>query len=135
MIRIQEQPISVDEALSAVRRPDCGAVCAFLGTVRNHHNGKTVVDIRYSAFKEMAEKELERIVAEVKQKWPLGEVAVVHRTGKLQIGDISVLIAVSSHHRKESFEACRHIIETLKKTVPIWKEEFYETGKAWVGGE
>lgn len=135
ILRIQEQPISVDEALAAVRRPDCGAVCVFLGTVRNHHDGKKVVDIRYSAFKEMAEKELGKIADEAKQKWSLGEIAVVHRTGKLQIGDVSVLIAVSSHHRKESFEAARHIIETLKKTVPIWKEEFYETGKAWVSTE
>jgi molybdopterin synthase catalytic subunit len=135
IIRVQEQPISVDEALAAVRRPDCGAVGVFLGTVRNHHDGKKVVDISYSAFREMAEKELGRIVDEAKQRWVLGEVAVVHRVGKLAIGDISVLIAVSSPHRKESFEACRHIIETLKKTVPIWKEEFYETGKAWVSTE
>lgn len=126
----------MDEAFSAVRRPDCGAVDIFIGTVRNHHDGKKVVDISYSAFKEMAEKEIVTIVDEAKQKWPLGEVYVAHRVGRLAIGDVSVIIAVSSHHRKESFEACRHIIEALKKTVPIWKEEFYETGgKAWAANE
>lgn len=134
-VRIQEEPISVDEAIAAVRRPDCGAVAVFLGTVRNHHDGKKVVDIRYSAFKDMAEKEIAKIVDEARRKWTLGEIYVAHRVGKLKIGDVSVAIAVSSHHRAEAFEACRHVIEILKKTVPIWKEEFYETGKAWVGGE
>lgn len=125
----------MDEALQAVRRPECGAVAVFLGTVRNHHDGKKVVDISYTAFHEMAEMEIRRIADEAKKKWSLGEVYVAHRVGKLAIGDTSVLIAVSSAHRAEAFDACRHVIEVLKKTVPIWKEEFYDVGKAWVGGE
>jgi molybdopterin synthase catalytic subunit len=107
----------------------------FLGVVRNHHDGKKVVDISYTAFREMAEKELEKICSDVRLRWPIGDIFVAHRTGRLAVGDASVLIAVSSAHRADSFEACRYVIETLKKTVPIWKEEFYESGKAWVGGE
>ncbi len=135
VIKIVENPLSVDEALATVRRPDCGAIDVFVGTVRNHHDGKKVVDISYTAFKELAEKELSRIIEEARSRWKIGEAYVAHRVGKLAIGDASVIIAVSSAHRAESFEACRHIIEMLKKSVPIWKEEFYETGKAWISAE
>ena len=134
MLKVTEEPLSIDEAYRLVRRPDCGAVALFVGTVRDHHEGKPVVSLSYTAFKEMAEKEFAKIEAEIKAKWPIGEVYLAHRTGKLAIGDASVVIAVSSGHRAEAFEACRHAIETLKKTAPIWKEEFYDQGKAWVSG-
>ena len=134
IFKVVETPLSLDEAYQAVRRPDCGAVALFVGTVRDHHEGKSVVSLSYSAFKEMAEKEFAKIGAEIAGKWAVGAVYIAHRTGKLAIGDASVIIAVSSAHRAEAFEACRHAIETLKKTAPIWKEEFYDEGKAWVSG-
>lgn len=134
MLKVTTEPLSIDEAYAAVKRPDCGAVALFVGTVRNHHDGKAVRSLSYTAFKEMAEKEFAKIEAEIQATWPVGEVYIAHRTGKLEIGDASVLIAVSSGHRAEAFDACRHAIETLKKSAPIWKEEFYDQGKAWVSG-
>ena len=134
MFKITTEPLSIDEAYAAVRRDDCGAVALFVGAVRDHHDGKKVTRISYSAFKEMAEKEFARIAAEAAARWKIGAVYMAHRTGKLEIGDASVVIAVSAPHRAEAFEACRHAIEALKKLAPIWKEEFYETGKAWISG-
>jgi molybdopterin synthase catalytic subunit len=134
VFKVTTEPLSIDEAYAAVRRDDCGAVALFVGIVRDHHEGKKVVSISYSAFKEMAEKEFARIAAEAAARWKIGAVYIAHRTGKLAIGDASVVIAVSAAHRAESFEACRHAIEALKKMAPVWKEEFYETGKAWISG-
>ena len=133
-ILITEKELSVDEAYRSVVRPDCGAVCLFTGNVRNHNDGKKVVDISYSAFGEMAEKEFGNIIDDIRKRWKVGEVYIAHRTGKLKHTDISVVIAVSAPHRAESFEACRHAIEMLKKIAPIWKEEFYDEGKAWISG-
>jgi molybdopterin synthase catalytic subunit len=134
VVKVTTDVLSIDEAYAAVRRPDCGAVALFVGTVRNHHDGKAVTKISYSAFKEMAEKEFAAIAAECAERWKTGAVYIAHRTGAVAIGDASVVIAVSSAHRAEAFEACRHAIETLKKMAPIWKEEFYDTGKAWISG-
>lgn len=134
MYKVTTDPLSIDEAYAAVRRDDCGAVAFFVGTVRDHHEGKKVVRITYSVFKEMAEKEFEKIGTEVRSRWKCGAVYIAHRTGTLLIGDASVVIAVSSAHRAEAFEACRHAIEALKKLAPIWKEEFYDSGKAWING-
>jgi molybdopterin synthase catalytic subunit len=134
MFKVTTDVLSIDEAYDAVRRPGCGAVALFVGTVRDHHDGKKVTKISYSAFKEMAEKEFAAIAAEAEKRWKVGAVYIAHRTGALQIGDASVVIAVSSAHRAEAFEGCRYAIETLKKMAPIWKEEFYETGKAWISG-
>jgi molybdopterin synthase catalytic subunit len=134
MFKVTADPLSIDEAYAAVQRPDCGAVALFVGTVRNHHDGKAVTSISYSAFKEMAEKEFAKIAAEAATRWKTGAVYIAHRTGPLRVGDASVVIAVSSAHRAEAFEGCRHAIEALKRMAPIWKEEFYETGKAWISG-
>jgi molybdopterin synthase catalytic subunit len=134
MLKVTADPLSIDEAYAAVRWPDCGAVALFVGTVRNHHDGKPVVSIEYSAFKEMAEEEFARIATEAGRRWKLGGVYIAHRTGRLQVGDASVVIAVSAPHRAEAFEGCRFAIEELKKMAPIWKEEFTATGRAWVTG-
>ena len=134
MFKITTDPLSIDEAYAAVRAPDCGAVAIFVGTVRDHHDGKKVKMISYSAFKEMAEKEFAKIADGARARWKIGTVYIAHRTGVLAIGDASVLIAVSSAHRAEAFEACRHAIEALKKMAPIWKEEFTESGKEWISG-
>ncbi len=124
MVKITESPLDINEALNHVQAPDCGGTTVFIGTVRNENNGKKVSAIEYTAFKEMAEKELGKIVEEAMSQWKLGKVYVAHRVGKLVIGEPSVVVAVSSAHRAETFEACRFIIEALKKTVPIWKKEF-----------
>jgi len=134
MFKVTTEPLSIDEAYAAVRRDDCGAVALFVGTVRDHHDGKKVTQISYSAFQEMAVKEFAAIATEAIARWKVGAVYIAHRTGPLKIGDASVVIAVSSAHRAEAFEGCRYAIETLKKMAPIWKEEFYETGKAWISG-
>ena len=133
-VKLQTTSLSVDEALAAVRRPDCGAVAVFLGTARNHHDGKKVRRLAYRAYPEMAEKELAKIEEDARRRWTLGQVYIAHRTGDVPIGEASVVIAVSAAHRAEAFEAARFAIETLKKTVPIWKEEFYDSGKAWISG-
>lgn len=132
--RITDQPLSVDEAYRRVVREDCGAVCLFVGTVRNSSEGREVKAIDYSAFREMAEKEFAGIAAEGSRRWNVGSWYIAHRVGKLLPTEASVVIAVSSPHRTESFEACRFAIEELKKLAPIWKEEFYESGRAWIGG-
>ncbi|HXG62866.1 MAG TPA: molybdenum cofactor biosynthesis protein MoaE [Planctomycetota bacterium] len=135
MFKVTTDPLSLDEAWAAVRRPDCGAVAVFLGTVRDHHEGRRVERLSYTAFSEMAEKEFARIAREARGRWPVGEIHVVHRVGRLEVGEASVIVAVSAPHRAEAFEACRFVIEELKKTAPIWKEEFYAGGgKAWVSG-
>ena len=134
MFKVTTEALSIDEAYAAVRRDDCGAVALFVGTVRDHHDGKKVTRISYSAFQEMAVKEFGAIAEEARARWKVGAVYIAHRTGKLEIGDPSVVIAVSAAHRAEAFEGCRHAIEALKKMAPIWKEEFYETGKAWISG-
>jgi len=134
MFKVTTEPLSIDEAFASVHRPDCGAVLLFVGTVRDHHDGKKVTKISYSAFKEMAEKEFAKIAAEAAARFKTGAVYIAHRTGALAVGDASVVIAVSSAHRAEAFEACRHAIEALKKLAPIWKEEFTEAGKAWISG-
>ena len=133
-LRVTEYPLSIDEVYAAVRKDDCGAVALFVGTVRNHHEGRVVRELSYTAFTEMAEKEFAKIAAEARERWKIGAVAIVHRTGRLAIGEASVIIGVSAPHRAEAFEACRHAIEALKKVAPIWKEEFTETGKTWVSG-
>ncbi len=131
-VKLQDTKLSVDEALAAVKRPDCGAVAVFLGTARNHHDGKKVRRLAYRAYPEMAEKELAKIEEDARGRWKVGQVYIAHRTGDVPIGEASVVIAVSAPHRAEAFEAARFAIETLKKTVPIWKEEFYDSGKAWI---
>ncbi len=132
MILISPEPLSIDEAWKQVVRPECGAVCLFAGTVRNHHEGKKVVQLKYTAFDEMARKEIKIILDEAAEKWQIGRGYVAHRVGTLQLTETSVIVAISAPHRKEAFSAARYTIDELKKRVPVWKEEFYETGKAWV---
>jgi molybdopterin synthase catalytic subunit len=132
--RVTARPLSIDAAYRGVRRPECGAVCLFVGIVRETNEGKRVKRMRYSSFAEMAEREFGAIAKEARRRWKVGAVWIAHRTGTLEIGDPSVVIAVSSPHRAESFAACRFAIERLKRMAPIWKEEFYAAGKAWISG-
>jgi molybdopterin synthase catalytic subunit len=132
MIRLVREPI--DLATLCGTAPSDGALALFVGVVRDENAGRRVLHLEYEGYEEMALSELERIVAEAVQRWPVGEVRVVHRLGRLEIGEASVAVAVASPHRAEAFAACRFVIDTLKARVPIWKKEFYADGSSWLEG-
>lgn len=132
MLKISDKPLDVQEALAQAGDAQAGAINFFIGTVRNRSQGKKVVRLEYEAYDKMALAEMQKIVKEAKKRWPVEKAVIHHRKGKLAIGDIAVIIAVSTPHRAESFEACRFMIDTLKQTVPIWKKEIYESGETWV---
>jgi molybdopterin synthase catalytic subunit len=116
-----------------VQSPERGGVACFLGTVRNHHGGRDVLRLDYSAYAPMAEQECARIVAEAESRWNVG-IALRHRVGRLEVGDAAVAVVAASAHRDEAFVACRHVIEELKARVPIWKREYFADGAVeWVG--
>lgn len=135
VIELTDRPIPVDRLLRDVADPEAGAVVVFLGVVRDNARGRRVKFLTYEAYEGMARRECERIAATVQARWPVTRVVIVHRTGRLEIGETSVAIAVSAPHRAEAFEAGRYAIDTLKQTVPIWKKEVWEGGEAWVGSE
>ena len=133
MPHLTHDPIDPAALVKRVMRPSDGAYVLFEGVVRDHHEGKAVESILYEAYEPMAEKELETIVREVGERFPDVAIAVVHRLGRLFVGDASIAIACSSPHRAESFEACRTMIDRIKETVPIWKKERGPDGEEWVG--
>jgi molybdopterin synthase catalytic subunit len=125
---------TIEESLvdGFARKAD-GAVVSFIGVVRDATGDKKVTQLQYEAYEEMAETEMRRIAGEACDRWKIGRVLIAHRTGTLEVGDVSVVIAVSAPHRGEAFEACRFCIETLKETVPIWKKEHFSDGTSdWV---
>lgn len=125
-------PIDAASLVARVESPACGGVSSFLGLVRNHHGGRGVQRLEYSAYGPMAEAECARVVAEAETRWPV-RIALVHRVGALEIGDIAVGVAAAGAHRDEAFAACRFVIEEVKRRVPIWKKEFYYDGAVeWV---
>ena len=130
MFALTHDPIDYHALTESVRRNGCGAVCLFLGTVRDLTGDEVTEFLQYEAYPPMAEKKLAEIEAEVRRRWPVGDVAMVHRVGKLAVGEISVAVAVSSPHRAEAFTACRYAIDTLKEVVPIWKKDISPTGSA-----
>jgi molybdopterin synthase catalytic subunit len=134
MIALTDQPIEPRRAelLRSVMCLGAGAIVTFEGIVRAESREKRVTHLFYEAFPEMALPEMERIAADARKRWPLHELVLVHRTGRVEAGETSVLIAVASGHRAEAFEACRFIIDSLKTTVPIWKREHYEDGAVWI---
>lgn len=134
MIRIVEEKINPDDVVQSVLGPEAGAVVTFDGTVRDTARGKKVTHLFYEAFSTMALKEIEKIQREALECWPLTGISIVHRIGRLEIGESSVFIAVSAPHRKDAFDACRFAIDRLKTTVPIWKKEHYEDGEIWIEG-
>jgi molybdopterin synthase catalytic subunit len=126
-------PLDLTALVARVEAPEHGAVTSFLGLVRNHHGGREVARLEYSAYSAMAEAECARIVAEAEARWPV-RIALEHRIGALAIGDAAVAIAAGAAHREEAFAACRFVIEEVKRRVPIWKKEFYADGTIeWVG--
>ena len=133
MIRLTHDPIDYHALTEAVRSPHCGAVAVFLGTVRDLTGEQVTVFLDYEAYGPMAEKKLAEIEAEVRNRWPVGEVAMVHRLGRLDVGEVSVAVAVSTPHRGDAFDACRYAIDALKELVPIWKKENAPDGTGeWV---
>lgn len=133
MIALIHEAIDAAALTERVRRPNCGAVVTFLGTVRDLTGDRVTVALDYEAYGSMAETQLREIEADVRRRWPVGDVAIVHRLGRLEVGEISVAVAVSCPHRAAAFDACRHAIERLKEIVPIWKREHGPDGASeWV---
>jgi len=135
LIELTDRPIPVDRLLREVADPRAGAVVLFLGVVRDNARGRRVKHLTYEAYEALARRQCEQIAGAIHERWPVTRVVIVHRTGRLEIGEASVAIAVSAPHRAEAFEAGRFAIDTLKQTVPIWKKEVWEGGEAWVGAE
>ena len=134
MICLQANPIDTAAVAAAAGGDGDGAVSVFLGTVRNVSVGQRVLFLEYEAYASMAEREMERIAAEAIVRFGVTKVAIVHRIGRVEIGEASVAIAVAAPHRAPAMEACRFVIDTLKTSVPIWKREHFEGGSVWVEG-
>jgi molybdopterin synthase catalytic subunit len=132
MIEITDKPINVSAIIKAAESDEAGALNVFIGTVRAKTAGKKVIRLDYEAYEPMAKKEIQKIVESASKKWTIQNWAVSHRVGVLAIGEVAVVVAISTSHRKESFEACQFIIDHLKLTVPIWKKEIFEGGEEWV---
>lgn len=131
---VTERPLRPEELLELVRRPGHGAEAVFLGVVRNHHEGRAVRAVTYDCFVPLAEKVLSEIAQEAAGRWKAA-VACAHRVGRLEVGETSVAIACASAHRAEAFDACRHVIEEIKRRLPVWKKEHYEGGDSqWLSG-
>jgi molybdopterin synthase catalytic subunit len=132
MLELVRDPIRVDALLDAVRHPGAGAVVLFLGTVRRHSRSRAVERLEYEAYEALARAEMARIATHATERWGV-RVAMAHRVGALAVGEISVAIAVAAAHRRDAFEAGRFAIDTLKRTVPIWKKEVWADGAEWIG--
>ena len=133
MIRLTRDVIDHQRLTESVRRAHCGAVVTFLGTVRDLTDGRVTAALDYEAYPGMAEKKLAEIEADVCRRWPVGAIAMEHRLGRLEVGEVSVAVAVSCPHRAQAFEACRHAIDRLKELVPIWKKENWSDGASeWI---
>jgi molybdopterin synthase catalytic subunit len=132
---LQQQPIDASELIRQVRGSEDGAIVTFDGFVRNHSHGRATKYLEYEAYESMALGKMKDIVSQLHEQYAIHRVAMVHRLGHLEVGETSVFIAVSAAHRGAAFDACRHAIDTLKKTVPIWKKEFFEDGAVWADGE
>ena len=126
------EPLDVLEVIGRVAGDDTGGISTCLGAIRDHSRGKSIDDLEYEAYPEMAVREMEKIVDEAAEKWPGVRVAIAHRVGRLAIGDLAVVIAAAGRHRAEAFESCRFAIDVLKERVPIWKKEVAVDGEYWV---
>ena len=131
--RLSGEPLSLDAVVDEVRSDRAGAIATFIGTTRVESRGHTVLHLDYEAYEEMAEQVMAEIAEDMKRRYDLCEIAIHHRTGRVDIGEASVVIAVSAPHRQDALVACKEAIDTLKKEVPLWKKEFYEGGEEWIG--
>ena len=135
MIQITHDELEPDKITAQVRRDTNGAVLTFLGTTRSVTRGRRVLQLEYEAYRPMADNKLAEIADEMRQRWDVQDVAIGHRLGRLEIGDISLVVAVASPHRAHAFEACQYAVDRIKQIVPIWKKEYFEGGEVWVGSQ
>ena len=135
MIEITYDELSADVVEARVRHPGAGAIVVFVGTTRDNTAGRKVLALEYEAYRPMADEQLEQVAAEMCERWDLTGVSISHRLGRLEIGEPSLVVAVSSAHRKEAFEACHFSVDRIKQIVPIWKKEFFEGGEIWIGSQ
>ena len=131
--RLVEGPLDLGAVIAEVEDERAGAIATFQGTVRRQSRGRTVIALEYEAYAGMAEKVMAEIAGEVKARYDLQEVAIAHRTGRCEVGEVSVAIAVSAAHRQAALAACKDVIDELKERVPLWKKELYEGGEEWIG--
>lgn len=131
--RVTDEPLSLGAVVAEVADDDAGAIVTFTGTVRRASRGRVVLYLEYDAYAEMAEEVIAQLAAELEQRYDLGRIAIHHRLGRVEIGEASVVIAVSAPRRRDALAACKDAIETLKETVPLWKKEVYEGGEEWIG--
>ncbi|WP_059171786.1 molybdenum cofactor biosynthesis protein MoaE [Bacillus sp. FJAT-27445] len=135
MFEISKEPIDIQSVIDKVVQREAGAITTFIGTVRELTHGKKTLFLIYEAYEAMAVKKLEQIGREIEERWPGSKAAISHRVGRLDITDIAVVIAVSTPHRADAYEANRYAIERIKEIVPIWKKEHWEDGDEWVGNQ
>lgn len=135
LFEITTEPISIDQVASRVNNPRVGGIVTFAGVVRGESRGRRVLHLEYEAYPEMAEQVLTQIGDEIREKWPqVDGVSIVHRIGKLEVGELSVVIAIAGAHREGLFDAARYAIERIKQIAPIWKKEVWEGGEEWIEG-
>lgn len=134
MIEITAKPISPQLVIDKVKTDGSGCVLAYIGLIREHSQGKPVLSVEYEDPEEMAENRLREIAREAEQKWQLEKIAICHRTGKLKVGDINIVVAIASAHRQEAFAACQYVIDHFKQRLPTHKTETYHDGSIWVEG-
>jgi len=132
---IVTEPIPIESAVNSIKRAQDGAVVVFEGVVRNNTRGRRTLYLDYEAYAEMALEQMDNLAERALAGFTVRDVAIIHRLGRLQIGETSVLVVVAAPHRADAFDACRWIIDTLKRTVPIWKKEYFEDGAVWADGE
>lgn len=135
LYEISKEPIDIQAVIDKVVQREAGAITTFIGTVRELTKGKKTLFLIYEAYEAMAVKKLEQIGKEIEQRWEGSSVAITHRVGRLDITDVAVVIAVSTPHRADAYEANRYAIERIKEIVPIWKKEHWEEGEAWMGNQ
>jgi len=135
LFEVTRESLDPARLVDHVRKDESGAVVLFFGVVRDNSMGRRVLHLEYDAYPQMAEKVMRQLAQEGMERWPLTDVAMQHRIGRLEVGETSILIAVSSSHRQEAFQACHYLIDRFKQVVPVWKKEVLESGEVWVEGE
>jgi molybdopterin synthase catalytic subunit len=134
MFEVTTNPLDPQALVESLRSDEDGAVCLFYGVVRNNNLGRNVIYLEYDAYAPMATKVMREIADEVKERFPVSAVGALHRIGRLEIGETSLLVAVASPHRAEAFEACHYTVDRIKERVPVWKKEVFEGGEEWIEG-
>ena len=134
-IKITRDRLNPEEITNRVRQETNGAGLTFLGTTRDSFMGKKVISLEYEAYEDMAVKKLQEIALELQKRWDIPDIAFYHRIGRVDVGEISLVVALGSPHREEAFAACKYAVDRLKEIVPIWKKEVYEGGEVWVESE